>query len=221
MIQGKDILEELKHLVDDPAYSRFFEINRAYRYICRLTAWNWLRRQSDTLIVFSASTSDYSLNMASMRSLVSIHTKGGTDDRWRLLEETPVSLFEVRKREHQDANGTDRTAKPLYYKLMGFGASATISVLPKPDQTYSVRVTYILRTPEIEAEKEVLLPPEYASTIALLAASYLLERHADPLKQQIAARYKEDALEELQSMLKNTHPNRTVDLDRKPVNWIY
>lgn len=218
-MRGQKILSEVKYLLDDPTYSRYVEINQAYRKVCKLTKFNWLRETSETLLSFMASTSTYSLDMNRMRVLSGLYVKGGNDSRWKLLEEATPLLFEYKVREYQDRNGTDSTSKPLYYMMQG-GQTTKISVTPTPDQAYSVRVNYIISTPEIEADTIVNLPENYFDTVATLAAGYILERNSNPERKQYGMTLIGRAMSEFEDLVRDSHPNHTLNIDRKEQEWM-
>ena len=218
-MKGLKILEEVRQFLDDPSYSRFVEINRAYRKICKLTDFNWLRKTDETAITFQASESNYVINMSNIRVLEGVYVKGGNDARWKLLEEAPPLLFENEVRRNQDLNATDNTSKPLFYKLEG-GPHYTMEVTPTPDQAYSVRLNFIESTPEIKIDTEVNLPSDYMDTVAMLSAGYVLERSTDQQRQQYGFLLIGRATGEFESLTRDSHKNRTQTIDRTPQTWM-
>jgi|SRR3990167_924133 len=215
---GKKILEELKILLDDPRFSRFNEINQAYRRICKVTKFSWLRVSSETLLSFQESTTTYSLDMKNIRVLTGVFIKGGTDSRWRLLEEAPPELFENLVRSNNNADGTERVSTPSKYVIRG-GPVATIEITPSPDSSYNVRVDYIKSVQDITIESEVNLPSDYFDTVAKLAAFYVLRLNSDQIKQQLGINYYNEAMDEINLLVRDSHNNRTIDLDRKQQTW--
>lgn len=219
MVTGKRILDELVLLLDDPSYTRFNEINQAYRKLCKLTKFTWLRVSDESMLSFQTSTTSYSIDMSKMRVLTGIFVKGGNDARWRLLEETPPELFETEVRRNQDRNGTDSTSKPMFYKIMG-GQRPTIEITPTPDQVYSVRVDYIRTTEEIKTDSKVNIPENYFDSLAKYAASMVLRRVVDPERKNLGMIYEAEATEEFNQMARDVFNNRTFDLGVKPRSWI-
>lgn len=220
MIKGQDILKEVRVRIDDVGYSRYYEINQAYRKICKLTKFSWLRDFSETILSFEASTTEYILDMSNMRVMTGLYVKGGNDARYKMMEEVNPALFEIKVRENQDVNGTDTTSKPAFYKIDGGGPEARIFITPTPDQAYTVRVNWIRSTQTIAHDVSVNIPTDYFDTVAMLAAGYILERLPDPERKQYGATLIARATDEFEDLVRDSHPNRLLDIDRKPQAWL-
>ena len=219
MVKGKQLLDEVQLYIDDPSYSRFVEINRAYRKLCMLVDYNWLRKEGENLLEFEADTSTYTIPMSGIRVIEGIYVKGGSDARWKLLEETPPLLFETVVRENQDLNAADNTSKPVAYKLEG-GPNYTMSITPVPDQAYDVRINYIESTEEIKIDSQVNLPSDYSDTVSQLAAGYILERNKDELRQRYGLTLIARATGEFENVVRDSHKNRISHIDRTPQTWM-
>ena len=218
-MKGKRILDEVRFLIHDPSYTRFHEINRAYRKICKLTDFNWLRKEDETAVAFSADTSTYTIPMSNIRVLQDVYVKGGNDARWKQLEETTPRLFEIKVRESQDLNASDNTSKPVYYKLEG-GPDYILSISPTPDQAYSVRLNYIQTTPEIVIDSEVNIPGNYFDTVSMLASGYILQHSSDERLRGEGSQFVSEAFSEFDNLVRDSHHNRTRDIDRTPRAWM-
>lgn len=214
-MKGKDVLTEVRYLIDDPTYSRFIEINQAYRKITKITQFNWLRVSDENMLSFVASTSSYTLDMTKMRVLQRIMVKGGTDSRWRILEEAPPLLFEQKVRESTDSTGAQRESKPKFFKIEGAGRSTKIEVTPTPDLAYEARVDYIKKTDDITLDSDIAMPEDYKDTLAKLASGYILRRDlTKPERAQLGVLYIQEATQEFEDLVRDSHPNRTFDIDR-------
>ena len=219
MVKGSKILEEVQYLLDDPGYRRYVEINRAYRTLAKNTAWNWLRESSESLLEFASTVSSYTLDTSNVRRITNIWVKGGSDQRYRLIEEVPLELFEEKVLESIDENGTSSNARPMYYKLEG-GSQPKITLTPIPDQAYTVRVDYIASVTEIKADTDVNLPHDYFDLVAMLATGYILERLSDPERKQLGMTYIIRATEDVDNMVRDAHANRTVNVTTQPQKWL-
>ena len=218
-MKGQEILNEVRLFLDDPSYTRYVEINRAYRTICKLTDFNWLRKADEGIVSFNADVSTYNINMSQIRVLTGIYVKGGNDARWKYLEEVPLKLFQTKVRQTQDLNATDNTSKPEYYSLSD-GPNYTLSISPTPDQSYSVRLEYIQSTPIIDHSSTVNLPEDYIDTVAMLAAGYILERNTDEQRRMYGFTLMNRATSEFSNLANDSHRNRTDNIDRTPIKWI-
>lgn len=219
MVKGGKILTEVQYLLDDPSYKRYVEINRAYRDVAKNTAWNWLRGSSETLLKFESTVSSYFIDSSNIRRITGIWVKGGDDQRYRLLEEVPLELFETKVVESIDQNGTSSNARPMFYKLEG-GPQPKVTLTPIPDQAYTVRVDYIESVEEISQDTDVNLPHDYFDLVAMLAAGYILERVADPERKQLGDRYMMRATQGLSDMVKDSHANRTGGITTIARKWL-
>jgi len=212
------ILETVRELTKDPSFSSYGEINRAYREIGRLTHWNFLRRSSQNLLSFKASTSSYALDMSQMRRLTAIRFKKVTDQQeWKLMEEVTRSLLESRVRDNRRSDGTDDEKAPEVYHIEG----STLLVAPSPDQSYTVRVEWIANMEELDEEVEPQSPEDHDDMIAYLAASNALHRPgASESDVMMGDRFRAMAMGDFDNMLGDVHPNRTENIDRTPIAWL-
>jgi len=218
-MKGKRILDQVKYFLNDPSYSRFHEVNRAYRKVCILTDHNWLRREDETALAFETDTSTYTIRMDNIRVLQDVSVKGGNDARWKQLTEVDPRLFEIKVREAQDLNAEDNTTKPVYYKLEG-GPNYKLSISPTPDQAYSVKLSVIDSTPEIKIDSDVNIPSDYIDTVAMLAASYIMGRSSSEQTQREGIQLQAEAFSEFDNLVTDAHHNRTKDIDRTPIAWM-
>jgi len=217
---GQEILEEVRQIINDPAYTRFNEINRAYRRICQITKFNWLRERSETLLSIKSGVTEYYVSMPKVRVLQRIWVKEPSDyQRWKLMEEVPPQLFEEKVADNRNNDATDDTKRPEFYKLEG-GPTRIITVTPTPDQDYTARVDYIKHYQQIGREDMPVIPEAYHDTIVQMAAGYILETSPDPIKQQYASRLLDRTANESADLVRDTHANRTENIDRVPTTWL-
>jgi len=219
-MKGKDILEEVRHLTNDPAYSRFTEINRAYRRICRITKYNWLRETNEDILSFALNKTTYRVRMPYVRVLQRIWVKEPSDEqRWKLMEEVPPALYEEKVAENRNRDATDDTARPEFYKLEG-GPTTTITVTPTPDQAYTARVDYIRHIQAIGLNDTPALPEAHLDTVAQLAAGFILETSADEGKRLYAQNLIGRATADSDDLVRDSHANRTTNIDRVAGVWL-
>jgi hypothetical protein len=218
---GKELLDEIRFIIEDANYPRYNEINRAFRSICRHTSFSWLRREEECLMTFEANKKEYTLDMSEMRQLQAIHIYGTSSNKigWTLLEESPPQLFEQLALDNRDSRGQDRTGVPKCYKIVG-GPLAKITVTPTPSEDFNVRVSYIAHLPVIDKDSTVQLPESYHDTLATLASSYILERSEDPTKIQYAFGLQQRVLAELDDLVRDTVGHRTKDIERPRTKWL-
>jgi len=215
---GLEILREVRLFTDNPGYSRYVEINRAYRKIAKMVDFNFLRKSDESIISFIADQSTYTINMKEVRAITGIYVKGGNDARWKYLEEVEPKLFQIKTRENQDLNASDNTTKPEFYSLSD-GPNHTLSIVPTPDQAYSVRLEFIQSTQEVTQHSNVNLPEDYLDTVAMLAAGYILERDSDDDRRRYGIVLINRATGEFSQLVRDSHHNRTNDVDRTPIAW--
>lgn len=213
------ILDEVRQRTGKSDWSRFTEISRAYRKVCLITKFNWLQQSTQTALRFTSGRKEYPLDMSKMRRMERIWVLDTENEEgWCLLEEVKDPLFEERRLEFRDLNGDDEQDKPLFYKITG-GPVATVTITPTPDQDYSVRVDY-LDFHEISEQEEPRLSPIYDDTIAELAAAYVLETSKDQAELALGMKFEQRAMMEFEDIVKDHAPNRTLDIDRKPLRWM-
>ena len=218
---GQEILKEVRHLLNDPRYSRYTEINRAYRRICRETSFNWLRVTSEDALKIKANITTYRINMSGMRVLQRIWVKEPSNEqRWVLLEEAPPQFFEEKVSSNRNADATDNTKRPDFYKLEG-GQNATITFTPTPDQAYTTRVDFIRHFETIGREESPAIPNAYHDTVAMLAAGMILQTRGNPQEDfAVGGQYIADAMGQVANLVRDSHPNRTIDFDRTQQDWL-
>lgn len=218
---GREILDEVRVLINDPSYPRYNEINRAVQRISKLTNFNWLRETSEDLLSFNASESVYYLDMSNVRRLERLWVYGTASGQryWHLMEEVDPYLYERHVKENIKPDGTNNQDRPKVFKIEG-SPNAKITINPVPNTAYSVRVDYIRHIPKISPDEECLIPPAYHDAVADLAAGLILLRSADQFKLQYAQNLIFSAESQFDGLLRDSHPNRTIDIDRKETKWM-
>lgn len=220
-MKGKHILTEVKRLISDQTYSDYSEINRAYRDICKLAGWTFLKETSETLLVGVASQASYSLNLNNFRRFEAIWIKSssGTQVFKEVFEVTP-KIFENIKSGNTNADGTlIESSTPTHYKVMG-GAVTSITFTPVPNESFTARIDYIKLTEEILAETTPSLPQAHHDTVAMLAAGYILELDKDPVRVRLGEKFVTRARSSFDRIVNDNQPNRTDNIDRTPRRWI-
>ena len=98
-MKGSEILNEVRFLINDMGYTRYSEINRAYREMGRITRHNWLRGQSEEMVEFADGVTSYWLDLAGIRVLKALWVKGNDSGAkyWHLMEEVSNQLFEDKR----------------------------------------------------------------------------------------------------------------------------
>ena len=218
-MNGNQILTEVRFIIDDMGYSRYNEINRAYRRIGRVAKHNWLRGESEELLDFVDGESKYWIDLGDKRVFKALFVKGNDSGKkyWELMEEVSSKLFEDKRTEVLQPDGTNREDKPLWYKIVESETQRIkIEVTPVPDETYSTRVEWIKDLETIEANTEPTSPHSYHDIIANMAGGLILERNQDPKERArgsaLVAQAENDAV---MGMTKDSHANRTKDITRK------
>lgn len=220
MNRGEAILTEVRFLTKEADYTRFTEINRAYREILRRTKFTWLRVSDEQMLTFKTNQETYLLNTEKIRVLTRIWVRQSDgSQRWKLLEEAPPQLFESKVWGARDSDGSDDLARPKFYKLES-GPTVELTVSPIPDQDYSAKVDYIEHVSEITAGSVPRLPPAYDDTVSLLAAGYILESSADAGKAGYGQTLIGRAEGLIESLVSDSAPNRTIDIDRVEQPWM-
>ena len=219
-MKGKDILQEVQHLINDPAYTRFTEINRAYRSICRTTKYNWLRETNEDLLAFKAEEPMYRVRMPFVRVLQGIWVREpSSEQRWRMMEEVSPALYEQKVADRRNNDGSDNTARPEFYKLEG-GPTTTITVTPTPDQSYTVRLNYIKHIQSIGLDDTPAMPEAHLDTVAQMAAGFILEDNSDEAKRLRGEKLIGRATVDSEDIVRDTHANRTRNIDRVQQEWL-
>ena len=217
-MKGRTLLMEVQDLLNDRTYSRYEEINRAYRKICRLTSWSWLLVTSLDILKFRTNVDIYPLDLSRIRVLKRIYVKR-TDDQqqYELIQEAQPQLFEDKVLDSRRSDGTNDTDRPRWYKI----ESGILTITPIPDQNYSSRVDFIEHPAAIDSETHIQLPNGYEDTLARLAAGMIMDKPGNPPERQNKAKeYIAGAMDEFGDMLKGVYPNRTESMDRPEMTWL-
>ena len=217
-MDGEQILNEVRFLIDDMGYSRYNEINRSYRKIGRITRHNWLRNETEETFVFSDGVGKYWVDVSEARVLSNLWVKGNDSGKkfWHQMEEVSRKLFEERRAINISPDGTNRESRPAWYKIIQFvGQRYQIQVTPVPDETYDVRVESIRSLEEISRETTPSMPEDYHDLIANLAAGYILERNKDP-KERARGKdlTRETIADAVNGLVHDAHANRTINITR-------
>lgn len=222
-MRGEEILEEVRFLTNDLTYARYNEINRAYKRLCRITKFTWLRGSSESLLSFSSGTETYQLNIEGMRRLTRLFfwgTQSG-DLFWNPMEEVPEQLFEVMRKQSANLDGSNRLGTPRFYKIIsGPGESYELSITPSPQEDHRVRVDYIKSPVEITRDVVPEMPNAYHDVISTMSAGYVLLNKDDPKKVQRGNALVDQALSEANQLVTDSQPNRTLNIDRVVQPWI-
>jgi len=217
-MNGNQILTEVRFIIDDMGYSRYNEINRAYREIGRITRHNWLRGESEEILEFLDGVSTYWIDLADKRVFQALYVKGNDSGKkkWFLTEEVSKKLFEEKRDEHISPDGTDRESRPAWYKILEVvNNRINIQVTPVPDETYSTRIEYIKSLENIGPATIPSMSPDYHDLIANLASGMVLERDKDPKERIRGAELKANAMKDaILGMTRDAHANRTKDITR-------
>ena len=213
-------MNQVQDLTGDPSEANYNDVNRAYREIGRLTHWNFLRKSSESLLAFQASTRTYTLDTGVMRRLVAIWIRKTTGQQeWVELTEVPPSLFETKVLANLGSDGTATEKSPEFYKLEG-GPVADVTITPTPDTAFTVRVDYIARIMPLSLNVAPLTPVDYDDTIALLASGYILERSPEEAKILLSRNYIARALGQFGGLVGDVHANRTAKFERSLQTWL-
>lgn len=218
-MNGQDILNEVRILIKDMGYGRYNEINRAYREIGRLCRHNWLRSESEDVLTFVDGVSSYWIDLSGNRVMRRIWVKGNDSGKifWHEMEEAPSQTFEQYAIENTEPDGTDREARPGWYKIVeSSNQSIKIQVTPVPDETYSTKIEFIKDLEEISRSTTPSMPESYHDLIADMAAGEILQRSDDARERQrgmgMVAKATKDAV---MGLVRDSHPNRTRSISPK------
>ena len=74
-MEGREILTEVRELLKNEQYAGYGDINKAYREIVNSGTFSWLRETNTSLTTFTASTTDYELNLVDKKQLKRIWVK--------------------------------------------------------------------------------------------------------------------------------------------------
>ena len=217
-MNGNQILTEVRFIVNDMGYSRYNEINRAYREIGRIARHNWLRGESEDMLEFLDGESSYWIDLGNIRVFKALHVKGNDSGEkyWHLMEEVSPELFEDKRVEYFQPDGVDREDRPEFYQIVeSVGQRIKIQVTPVPDETYSTKIQFIKDLEKIGPETIPTMSDSYHDLIANMAAGMVLERDADPQERVRGADLKNQAMKDaVLGMTKDAHVNRTKSITR-------
>lgn len=219
-MNGSEILNEVRILVGDMGYTRYNEINRAYREIGRLCHHNWLRGESQEMLTFLDGVSGYWLDLSSIRVLKRIWVKGNDTGKiyWHEMEEAPPQTFESHAIQNVESDGTDREDRPRWYKIVeSSNQSIKIQVTPVPDETYSTKIEFINELETISRSTVPSMPESYHDVIADMGAAFILmgvgRSAADAQRGQLLmSKARNDAV---MGLVKDAHNNRTRSISPK------
>lgn len=217
-MNGDQILNEVRVIIGEMTYSRYNEINRAYREIGRLCHHNWLRGQTEDALSFADGESTYWIDLSNIRALTGVWVKGIESGTvyWHELQETPRESFEERSAIHIQPDGTDRESRPQYFKILEMtDQSIKIEVTPVPDQTYSAKIEYIRNIEDINRAITPSMPEAYHDIIADMAAGYILRRNPNPKQAQRGVLLEQQARQiAVNGLVRDSHTNRIKSISR-------
>ena len=218
-MNGQDILNEVRILIKDMGYGRYNEINRAYREIGRLCRHNWLRSESEDVLTFVDGVSSYWIDLAGNRVMRRIWVKGNDSGKifWHEMEEAPSQTFEQYTIENTEPDGTDREARPGWYRIVeSSNQSIKIQVTPVPDETYTTKIEFIKDLEEISRSTTPSMPESYHDLIADMAAGEILQRSDDARERQRGMDMVAKATKvAVMGLVRDSHPNRTRSISPK------
>jgi hypothetical protein len=212
-MNGSEILNDVRIMIGDMGYTRYNEINRAYREIGRICHHNWLRGESQEMLTFLDGVSSYWLDLSGIRVLRRIWVKGNDTGKiyWHEMEESPSQTFEDHAVENIQPDGINREDRPRWYKIIeSVSQSVKIEVSPVPDTTYNTKVEFINELEEISRSTVPSMPESYHDVIADMAAGLILlgtgKSTADAQRGQLLiAKARNDAT---MGLVKDAHHNR-------------
>jgi len=218
-MNGEEILNEVRLMINNAQFTRYNEINRAYRRLAHASPASWLREESEEKLVFLADTEEYTLNIAGMRRITALWVYG-TDSgevRWHLVEEVDQKLFEVKKAQHINLDGEDRTGLPEYFKMISVQpGQIKLALVPTPDAEMEAKVDYIKDVAEIGRLTVPEMPAAYHDIIAQLAAGYILRSEGKPMGQVFVT----EAIQQANMLMMDSTANRNLNIDRPARPWI-
>lgn len=219
-MNGQEILNEVRILVGDMGYARYNEINRAYREIGRLCHHNWLRGESQNMLTFLDGVSEYWLDLSSIRVLKRIWVKGNDSGKvyWHEMEESPSQTFEIHALENIEPDGSDREARPEWYKIVeSSNQSIKLQITPVPDETYSTKIEFINELEMISRSTVPSMPESYHDLLANMAAGLILQhpsRNNNDMQRgvMLVSKAINDAVN---GLVRDTHNNRIRSISPK------
>lgn len=219
-MNGQEILNEVRIIIGDMGYTRYNEINRAYREIGRICHHNWLRGESQNMLTFLDGVPDYWIDLSGIRVLKRIWVKGNDSGKiyWHEMEETPLQTFEDHALKNIEPDGTDREDRPRWYKIVeSSNQSIKIQVTPVPDTTYNTKIEFINELETISRSTVPSMPESYHDIIADLAAGLVMQRPdrsaGDAQRGSILiAKARSDAV---MGLVKDAHNNRIRSISPK------
>jgi len=159
-----------------------------------------------------------------------------TDGTWDLMTESPGELFETRVKETSslvdsvntgtvsvvtsELDSNRSTAAWTYYLKSGdSNPFMKMVVSPTPSKTYKIRVDYIRDVTSISEDTIPDIPVAHIDSLINLAAGYILEtsdKEADVIR---GLRYIKRSERAVQSILLDSHRNRSGGIDRPLAPW--
>jgi len=213
-MNGQEILDEVRVLINDMGYARYNEINRAYRKIGRLCHYNWLRGESQNMLTFLDGVSDYWIDLSGIRVLKRIWVKGNDTGKifWHEMEESPPQTFEGHAIENTQSDGTDREDRPRWYKIIeSSNQSIKIEVTPIPDTTYYTKIEFINELETVSRSTVPSMPESYHDLLADMAAGLILQKTPKtPGDAQRGISLVSNAINDaVNGLVRDSHNNRT------------
>jgi len=212
-MNGEEILNEVRLLIDNNQFARYNEINRAYRRLAHMTPATWLREESKDVINFENGVSEYTINIKGMRRINGLWVYGtdSGDIKWNFVEEADQKLFERKRSEHINLNGEARAGLPEFFKIISVQNDVIkIEITPEPDAAMSGRVDYTKEVAQIGRDTVPEMPTAYHDVIAQLAASYIIK----DLDLQ------RDAMAQANMLMMDANSNKTKNIDRPKRSWL-
>jgi hypothetical protein len=212
-MKGEDILNEVRFLINDHNFTRYNEINRAYRKIAHKAPHSWLKEETEQLLKFESGTNEYTVNITGIRRITGLWIYGVNtgDQRWNYVEEVDDKLFEIKRDMFINLDGEDREGMPEYFKILSVQNNVLkFKFIPTPDEDMNGRINYIKEVSEISRDTVPEMPTAYHDLIAQLAAGYILRATGD----KIGDTYVAEAEKSVVNLVNDAEANRTKDIDR-------
>ena len=223
-MNGEEILNEVRFLIDNAQFARYNEINRAYRKIAHMSPASWLKEESESLISFTEDDSEYTINISGIRRINNLWVYGteSGDQKWNYVEEVDQKLFEIRRNEHINLDGDDRAGLPEVFRILSLQPDQIrIRLVPTPDADMSGKLDYVKSVSKINRETVPEMPPDYHDVIAQLAAGYVLRsKKNDKGSVNLGNTYVSEALKEANQLMMDSASNKTLSIDKPKRPWI-
>jgi hypothetical protein len=224
-MKAEDILDSFRYYTGAHNHSRYNEINQAYRNILKRTKW-WVNRiRKEDLLSLQANTYQYKVDFSCFRggAPTHIYVKAANKDIWTLIEEDKFQNFES-SRPNTDGVATSVTNNdcPTKYFLTG-DIDHNFYITPTPSQNMDIRFDGIKAIEELNRGVIPIIHKDYHEAIALLASSIFLKQKKGATQSDLvlSASLKQEAEQELESLIEDLHPNRLNDLSWNPSPLLY